>query len=75
LHRAAAFGDEEAVELLLGYGASVEARDANGDSPLSWASWYLRPAPILRKLCFGPYRIRPDYGTGLAAHLQGNPRV
>lgn len=24
-------------------GAVVDARDANGDIPLSWASWHLRP--------------------------------
>ena len=45
----------------------------NGDSPLTWASWYLRPAPILRKLCYGDFHIRPDY-VGMGAHLQGKPR-
>src|SRR5215475_8860779 len=40
LHRAAAFGDEEAIQLLLAAGANREAKDAQGDSPLSWASWY-----------------------------------
>jgi ankyrin repeat protein len=72
LHRAAAFGDEEAIQLLLDSGAVIDAKDRNGDSPLSWASWYLRPASILRKLCYGDFRVRPDY-AGMAAHLQGKP--
>jgi uncharacterized protein len=73
LHRAAAFGDEEAVQLLLDAGAIIDAKDMNGDSPLSWASWYARPAPILRKLCYGNFRIHPDYGAGLEANLVGKP--
>ena len=56
LHRAAAFGTEATIEMLLNAGARVEAKDMNGDSPLSWASWYLRPRPILRKLCYGEFR-------------------
>jgi ankyrin repeat protein len=75
LHRAAAFGDDEAIQLLLDAGAAIEAKDMNGDSPLTWASWYLRPTSILRKLCFGPFRIRPDYGGGMQANLQGTPHV
>jgi ankyrin repeat protein len=71
LHRAAAFGDEEAIQLLLDAGAAIDARDMNGDSPLSWASWYLRPIPILRKLCYGNFRIRADYGGGMEANLLG----
>ncbi|MGB2669063.1 MAG: ankyrin repeat domain-containing protein [Candidatus Acidiferrum sp.] len=73
LHRAAAFGDEEAIQLLLDAGATIDAKDMNGDSPLAWASWYARPAPILRKLCYGDFRISPDYGGGMAAHLLGKP--
>ena len=53
LHRAAAFRNEEAVQLLLDAGAIVDAKDMHGDSPLTWASWHLRPASILRKLCYG----------------------
>lgn len=60
LHRAAAFGSLDAVEMLLTAGAQVDARDVNGDTPLSWASWYLRPNAVLRKLCYGPHRIHPD---------------
>ena len=73
LHRAAAFGDEEAIQVLLDAGAVVDAKDMNGETPLSWASWYLRPAPILRKLCYGSHRVRPDY-TGMEANLLGKPR-
>lgn len=39
LHRAAAFGSEATIRLLLNAGASREAKDISGDSPLSWASW------------------------------------
>jgi ankyrin repeat protein len=73
LHRAAAFGDEEAIQLLLDAGAAIDAKDVNGDSPLTWASWHLRPVAILRKLCYGPFRIHPDYGGGMAANLLGKP--
>ncbi len=73
LHRAAAFGDEEAIRLLLDAGAVIDAKDMNGETPLSWASWYLRPAPILRKLCYGSHRIHPNY-TGMEANLLGKPR-
>ena len=56
LHRAAAFGTEETIQMLLDAGARVDAKDMNGDSPLTWASWHLRPRSILRMLCYGPYR-------------------
>jgi ankyrin repeat protein len=86
LHRAAAFGDAEAIQLLLDAGAAVDARDAAGDTPLSWASWHLRPAAILRMLCHGDHKISPsaehrytsDHGMGwggLEASLRGKPRV
>jgi uncharacterized protein len=58
LHRAAAFGDADAIQLLLQAGAVVDARDAHGDTPLTWASWHLRPRPILRLLCYGPHAVR-----------------
>ncbi len=70
LHRAAAFGTERAVDLLLAAGADREAKDMNGDTPLTWASWHLRPASILRKLCYGQFSIHPgnrstyDHGAG-----------
>lgn len=57
LHRAAAYGDAQMIEYLLQHGAKREARDANGDSPLSWASQHLRPGHILSLLAFGEHRI------------------
>lgn len=74
LHRAAAFGDEESIKLLLDAGAQIDAKDMNCDTPLSWASWHLRPASILRLLCHGDYRVREGY-PGMEAHLQGTPHV
>ncbi len=61
LHRAAAFGNEEDIQSLLDAGAKIDARDANGDTPLSWASWYLRPGAVLSLLCHGGYRLHPRY--------------
>jgi uncharacterized protein len=72
LHRAAAFGSEATIELLLKHGAKLDALDANGDSPLSWASWHLRPDSILRLLCYGNFRIRPDRQS-MRANLIGKP--
>ena len=73
LHRAAAFGDEETIQLLLDAGAVIDASDMNGDSPLTWASWHLRPASILRKLCYGNFRIHPEHVT-METNLRGKPR-
>ncbi len=56
LHRAAAFGTEATIQLLLDAGAQRDAKDMNGDSPLGWASWYARPRPIIRQLCYGQFR-------------------
>ncbi len=56
LHRAAAFGTEETIQMLLDAGARIDAKDMNGDSALNWASWHLRPRSILRKLCYGNFR-------------------
>src|SRR6266446_5874083 len=55
LHRAAAFGTEATIQMLLDAGARIDAKDMYGDSPLTWASWYLCPRPILRKLCHGEF--------------------
>jgi ankyrin repeat protein len=60
LHRAAAFASAETIQLLLDAGALKEARDCNGDTPLSWGSWHLRSDSILRTLCYGAHRIRED---------------
>jgi ankyrin repeat protein len=73
LHRAAAFGDTSTIDLLLQAGARLDARDANGDSPLTWASWYLRPTPILRQLLFDGFRIRPE-NHPMRANLLGQPQ-
>jgi uncharacterized protein len=86
LHRAAAFGDAEAIQLLLNAGAALDARDGHGDTPLSWASWHLRPGAILRMLCYGEHSISPrgaahytvDHGMGwggLEASLRGKPHA
>jgi len=74
LHRAAAFGTEETINLLLAAGARVEAWDRSGDTPLSWASWALRPDAILQKLCYGEFRIRPNRRS-MSANLLGQPEV
>lgn len=47
LHRAAAYASEETVKFLLDSGANKGIRDANGDSPQSWASWHWRPKPLI----------------------------
>lgn len=47
LHRAAAYAPEETVEFLLNSGADKTIRDANGDSPQSWASWHWRPKSLI----------------------------
>ncbi len=72
LHRAAAFGDENTIKLLLDAGARLDAQDAHGDTPLSWASWYLRPTSLLRMLCHGGFRINPNKQS-MRANLQGTP--
>jgi palmitoyltransferase len=59
--------------MLLDAGAAKDARDVNGDSPLSWGSWHLRPDAILRKLCFGEFSIRPDRRS-MRAYVLGTPR-
>ena len=72
LHRAAAFGDEAMIAYLIEHGADREARDANGDSPLTWASEHLRPGSILKLLAFPPHfvsdagaaQITSDHGCG-----------
>lgn len=83
LHRAAAFGSEAVLRMLLDAGADREARDSYSETPLSWASWHLRPAGVIRLLCFGDHRIHPnaawtgDHGagwSGLDMHLTGRPR-
>jgi ankyrin repeat protein len=74
LHRAAAFATEATIQLLLDAGAKVDAKDMNGDSPLTWASWYQRPDPILRKLCYGQFSIHPDRQS-MDTYLLGRPHA
>jgi ankyrin repeat protein len=74
LHRAAAFGTEETIDLLLAAGAKIDAKDMYGDTPLSWASWYIRPDAILRRLCYGGFSIHPHRDPGgMAAYVLGKP--
>lgn len=63
LHRAAAYADEQTISYLLDHGADKTARDANGDSPLTWASEHLRPGTILSLLAFGNHRIGEAHKT------------
>jgi len=74
LHRAAAFGSEETIQLLLDAGATIDAKDMNGDSPLTWASWHLRPDSILRKLCYGDFSIHPERRS-MEVYLLGKPHI
>jgi ankyrin repeat protein len=74
LHRAAAFGEVETIRLLIDAGAVVDAKDANGDTALSWASWYGRPTPILRELLYGDFRIHPQ-NQPMRANLLGKPHA
>jgi len=74
LHRAAAFGEVETIRLLKDAGAIIDAKDANGETPLSWASWYGRPTPILRELLYGNFRINPQ-NQPMRANLLGKPQV
>jgi ankyrin repeat protein len=84
LHRAAAFGSPDTVRMLLEAGATVDAEDMYGETPLAWASWHLRPDAVLRQLTYGGISIHPardsgyDHGRGwggLEAHLLGTPHV
>ena len=83
LHRAAAFSSIDAIAAILAAGGKVDAKDAAGDTPLSWASWHQRPSAILRLLGEGAQPLHPDaewtgdHGAGwrgLDLHLLGKPR-
>ena len=52
LHRAAAYANQTIIQLLIAAGANISAKDANGDTPISWGSWYLRDATILKLLLY-----------------------
>lgn len=80
LHRAAAYADEQTVRFLLEHGANVRARDANGNSPLSWASEHLRPGSILALLAFDDFTVSEahrarntsDHGQGWGSGMDWN---
>ena len=80
LHRAAAYANEKTISYLLEHGADKTARDANGDSPLTWASEHLRPGVILSLLSFGDHRIgeahkiknTSDHGQGWGNSMDWN---
>lgn len=52
LHRAAAYGNVAIIKMLLDAGAESIMKDANGDTPISWGSWHLRDADVLRLLIY-----------------------
>jgi ankyrin repeat protein len=61
LHHAAAWGSPEVIQLLLDAGADPTVRDANKDTPLSWASWYRRDKSIIDQLSYPGSSIGPDF--------------
>lgn len=71
LHRAAAYAPQGVIERLITAGAVLDQRDAQGDSPLGWASWALRDTAILCLLQFPPHRVNPKR-TSMAAYLIGD---
>lgn len=80
LHRAAAYAGVETIQLLLEHGANKEARDAHGDTPLTWASRHLRPGAVLALLAYGEHRISQahvarsssDHGCGWGNSMERN---
>ncbi|UOY06315.1 ankyrin repeat domain-containing protein [Muricauda sp. SCSIO 64092] len=80
LHRAAAYADERTISFLIENGADKTEKDANGDSPLSWASEHLRPGTILSLLSFGEHTIgdghkvknTSDHGQGWGNSMDWN---
>ena len=80
LHRAAAYADEKTIAYLIENGADKEAKDVNGDSPLSWASEHLRPGIILSLLSYGQFHIgdvhkiknTSDHGQGWGNSMDWN---
>ncbi len=80
LHRAAAYADERIIQFLLDHGADKEAKDMNGDTPLSWASQHLRPGSVLALLSYGDHFIsekhitinKSDHGHGWGTGMDWN---
>ncbi|MBK8388339.1 MAG: ankyrin repeat domain-containing protein [Saprospiraceae bacterium] len=63
LHRAAAYADAKTIAFLIDHGADKTAKDANGNSPLSWASEHLRPGVILSLLSYDGFQIGEAHKT------------
>ena len=75
LHRAAAYSDEKTIKFLLDNGADKEAKDAYGNSPLTWASEHLRPGSILILLAYGDHNVSEGHrekNTSDHGHNWGN---
>lgn len=72
LHRAALCALPETIEALIAAGATVDARDVLGETPLTWGSRALRDDTVLRLLCYGPHRISPNRQS-MAVSLIGAP--
>ena len=61
-------------------GANKQAKDQNGDSPLTWASEHLRPGKVLRLLAYGNYSVSEaheikntsDHGHGWGSSTDWN---
>jgi ankyrin repeat protein len=72
LHRAAAYADEQTIEFLIKKGADKKAKDAHGNSPLTWASEHLRPGKILSLLAYDEHRIGEAHKVkNVSDHGQG----
>ncbi len=72
LHKAAAYADERTIKFLLDHGANKKAKDAHGDSPISWASEHLRPGNILALLSYDEHRISEKHKErNISDHGQG----
>ena len=72
LHRAAAYADENTIKYLIDHGAEKNVKDANGNSPLTWASEHLRPGAILSLLSYGDFHIGPSsISRNTSDHGQG----
>lgn len=63
LHRAAAYADEDTIRYLIENGADITEKDAQGSSPISWASEHLRPGKILSLLAHGDHKIGEAHVT------------
>ena len=74
LHRAAAFGSEETVQLLLDAGAKIDARMRMGICRWDGRAGILRPAGVLRKLCYGDFRVHAR-SANMEVNLLGKPHV